>query len=164
MHQSYVLNEITLTPSSRPFYFMYQCMCYPLFSVGNRSTVRKIFFNGAILVSGSKSLWPGWEHVVVIHYIISLSIPRFLCRPTAFCSTCWSHGTSERSLQGKQRICRCNSPSAHFHVSWLSDFIFYPKPLYKSPHQSFFYSFITILPSESGVTLHYSQTWGNRNL
>jgi hypothetical protein len=27
------------------------------------------------------------------------------------------------------------------------------KPLYKSLHQSFFYSFITILPSESGVTL-----------
>ena len=50
----------------------------------------------------------------------------------------------------------CNSGSAHFHVSWLSDFIFYPKPLYKSLHQSFFYSFITILPSESGVTLHYS--------
>ena len=48
------------------------------------------------------------------------------------------------------------SASAHFHVSWLSDFIFYPKPLYKSLHQSFFYSFITILPSESGVTLHYS--------
>ena len=23
--------------------------------------------------------------------------PRFLCRPTAFCSTCWSRGTSERS-------------------------------------------------------------------
>jgi hypothetical protein len=52
--------------------------------------------------------------------------------------------------------CRCNSASAHFQVSWLSDFIFYPKPLYKSLHQSFFYSFITILPSESGVTLDYS--------
>jgi hypothetical protein len=38
----------------------------------------------------------------------------------------------------------------------LSDFIFYQKPLYKSLHQSFFYSFITILPSESGATLHYS--------
>jgi hypothetical protein len=38
-----------------------------------------------------------------------------------------------------------NSGPAHFHVSWLSDFIFYPKPLYKSLHQSFFYSFITIL-------------------
>ena len=56
----------------------------------------------------------------------------------------------------KQRICRCNSCSTHFHVSQLSDFIFYPKPLYKSLHQSFFYSFITILPAESGVTLHYS--------
>ena len=31
------------------------------------------------------------------------------------------------------------------------------KRLYKSLHQSFFYSFITILPSESGVTLHYSR-------
>jgi hypothetical protein len=49
-----------------------------------------------------------------------------------------------------------NSGSAHFHVSWLFDFIFYQKPLYKSLPQSFFYSFITILPSESGVTLHYS--------
>jgi hypothetical protein len=28
--------------------------------------------------------------------------------------------------------------------------------IYKSLHQSFFCSFITILPSESGVTLHYS--------
>jgi hypothetical protein len=56
----------------------------------------------------------------------------------------------------KQRICLSNSWSAHFHVLSLSDFIFYQKPLYKSLHQSFFYSFITILPSESGVTLHYS--------
>ena len=81
---------------------------------------------------------------------------RFLCRPTAFFSTCWSCGTSESSIYGKQRIFPCNSALAHFHVSWLSDFIFYPKPIYKSLHQSFFYSFITILPSESGVTLHYS--------
>ena len=82
--------------------------------------------------------------------------PRFLCRPTAFCSTCWSHWTSERSPYGKQRICRCNYASAHFHVSWISNFIFYPQSLYKSLHQSFFYSFMTILPSESGITLHYS--------
>ena len=54
------------------------------------------------------------------------------------------------------RLAGSNSGSAHFHVSWLSDFIFYPKPLYKFLHQSFFYSFITILPSESGVTLEYS--------
>jgi hypothetical protein len=59
-------------------------------------------------------------------------------------------------IKKKQLICLSSSGSAHFHVSWLSDFIFYQKPLYKSLHQSFFYSFITILPSESGVTLHYS--------
>jgi hypothetical protein len=59
--------------------------------------------------------------------------------------------TSESSTYRKQRICPCNSALAHFHVSWLSNFIFYPKPLYKSLHQSFFYSFITILPSESGA-------------
>jgi hypothetical protein len=52
-----------------------------------------------------------------------------------------------------------NSGFAHatlpLHISTFrdSDFIFYPKPLYKSLHQSFFYSFITILPSESGVTM-----------
>jgi hypothetical protein len=69
---------------------------------------------------------------------------------------CYSRGTSESYAYGKQRICFSNSGSAHFHVSWLSDFIFYQKPLYKSLHQSFFYSFITILPSESGATLHYS--------
>jgi hypothetical protein len=44
----------------------------------------------------------------------------------------------------KTADCPCNSALAHFHVSWLSDFIFYPKPLYKLLHQSFFYSFITI--------------------
>jgi hypothetical protein len=38
---------------------------------------------------------------------------------------CW---TSESSTYGKQRICRCNSASTHLNVSWLSDFIFYPKP------------------------------------
>jgi hypothetical protein len=70
--------------------------------------------------------------------------------------TCCSRGTSESYAYGKQQICFSNSWSAHFHVSWLSDFIFYQIPLYKSLHQSFFYSFITILPSESGVTLHYS--------
>ena len=51
---------------------------------------------------------------------------------------------------------RLSSYHNSFFPSWLSDFIFYQKPLYKSLHQSFFYSFITILPSESGVTLHYS--------
>jgi len=69
---------------------------------------------------------------------------------------CCSRGTSEGCAYGKQLICLSNSWSAHFHVSWLSNFIFYRKPLYKSLHQWFFYSFMTILPSESGVTLHYS--------
>ena len=64
-----------------------------------------------------------------------------------------SVGRQRALLYGKQRICPCNFALAYFHVSWLSDFIFYPKPLYKSLHQSFFYSFITILPSESGVTM-----------
>ena len=68
-------------------------------------------------------------------------------------STCCSRGTSDSSTYGKQRIYLSNSWSAHFHVSWLSDFIFYQKPLYKSLHQSFVYSFITILSSESGVFL-----------
>ena len=54
---------------------------------------------------------------------------------------------------------RFASPTLGRHISTFRGyqiFIFYPKPLYKSFHQSFFYSFITILPSESGVTLHYS--------
>jgi hypothetical protein len=31
--------------------------------------IKKLFFNGANLVSGSKSLWPDWEHVVVIRRV-----------------------------------------------------------------------------------------------
>ena len=50
-----------------------------------------------------------------------------------------------------------NSGSANFHVSWLSDFIFYPKPLYKSLHQSIFYSFITILPSDLAILTEWWQ-------
>ena len=84
--------------------------------------------------------------------------PRFSSVVRRLFSTCWSRGTSESSTYGKQRICLSNSWSAHFHVLWLSDFIFYQKPLYKSLHQSFFYSFVTILPSESGVTPQSVQT------
>ena len=84
---------------------------------------------------------------------ISPSIsPRFLCRLTDFMDLLQPWDV--RGLY--MLICLSNSASAHFHVSWLSDFIFYQKPLYKSLHQSFFYSFITILPSERGVTLYYS--------
>ena len=45
-------------------------------------------------------------------------------------------------------------PTLVRHVSWLSDFIFYPKPLYKSLHQSVFYSFIAILPTGVRGTDH----------
>jgi hypothetical protein len=38
--------------------------------------------------------WCTW--FVLILFLLCDS-PRFLCRPTAFCSTCWSRGTSERS-------------------------------------------------------------------
>ena len=81
--------------------------------------------------------------------------PRFLCPTTLYIIA--------RAVELQSAIYTENSwfaspalGSAHFHVSWLSDFINYQKPLYKSLHQSFFYSFITILPSESSVTLHYS--------
>ena len=91
----------------------------------------------------------------IYNHICEQVSPRFFCCPTTFFPICWSRGTSESSTYGKQLICPCNSALAHFHVSWLSDFIFYPKPLYKSLHQSFFYSFITIFCSESSVRLHY---------
>jgi hypothetical protein len=35
--------------------------------------------------------------VLLNHFSHSVYSPKFLCRPTAFCSTCWSRGTSERS-------------------------------------------------------------------
>jgi hypothetical protein len=55
---------------------------------------------------------------------------------------CRSRGTSESYAYGKQRICFSNSGSAHFHVSWLSDSIFYQKPLYKSLHVPIIFLFI----------------------
>ena len=42
-------------------------------------------------------------------------------------SCCCRSGT-ERDACGGQRICFSNSGSAHFHVSWLSDFVFCHKP------------------------------------
>ena len=80
---------------------------------------------------------------------------RFFCRPMAFFD--WLSPWDVRELYiRKTADLPSNSGSAYFHVSWLFDFIFYQKPLYKSLHQSFLYSFITILLLESGVTLHYS--------
>ena len=86
---------------------------------------------------------------------LSFCSPRFLCRLTAFMDLLQPWDVRALYIR-KPRICLSSSWSAHFHVSWLSDFIFYQKPLYKSLHQSLFYSFITILPSESSVTLHYN--------
>jgi hypothetical protein len=116
------------------------CQCY----VGIFISVIPAFFYCVNYITywllSTEILWRAVEHhTCTIYDIICYRSPRFLCRPTAFFRL------------GKQRICPCNSALAHFHVSWVSDFIFYRKPLYKSLHQSFFYSFITILPSESGV-------------
>ena len=81
--------------------------------------------------------------------------PRFSAVRWLFFRLAGAVGRQRALLYGKQRICPCNFALAYFHVSWLSDFIFYLKPSYKSLHQSFFYSFITILASESGVALDY---------
>ena len=81
---------------------------------------------------------------------------RFLCRPTTLYIIA-------RAVERQSTIYTENSgfasPTLGQHISTFRGyqiFIFYQKPLYKLLHQSFFYSFITILPSESGVTLHYS--------
>ena len=52
--------------------FMYhnECMYYPFFFSGYQIDSKQIFNNGLNLASGSKSLWPDWKHVVVIHCII----------------------------------------------------------------------------------------------
>ena len=39
-----------------------------------------------------------------------------------------SRSTTEGAIYGNHRICLTAIVSAHFHVSWLSDFIFYHKP------------------------------------
>ena len=54
--------------------------------------------------------------------------PRFLCRPTTLYIIARAIGRQERNIYGKQLICLTSSGSAHFHVSWLSDFINYQKP------------------------------------
>ena len=82
--------------------------------------------------------------------------PRFLCRPTAFFFDLLEPWNVRELYIRKTADLPLQLCVDTFHVSWLSDFIIYQKPLYKSLHQWFFYSFIIILPSESGVTLHYS--------
>jgi len=81
--------------------------------------------------------------------------PRFLCRSTTIYILLLSLNVRALAIN-KTADFPPHLNFDTFHVLWLSDFIFYPKPSYISLHQSFFYSFITILPSESGVTLHYS--------
>jgi hypothetical protein len=54
----------------------------------------------------------------------STSSPRFLCRPTAFFSTCWSRWTSESSTYGKQRICL---QGGKLHIIILYSSTFYKK-------------------------------------
>jgi hypothetical protein len=125
--------------------------------------VTLISYHHYLKIVGNNKLWlhmqkESWNihGTKILICSITLNVVRDSSAIREHFSTCCSRGTSVSSTYGKQRICLSNSWSAHFHVSWLSDFIFYQKPLYKSLHQSFFYSFITILPSESGVTLHYS--------
>ena len=119
----------------------------------------KLVFVASVLRIESKG-WLAWNQDNVYERrhvyprtVVSVS-PRFLCRPTAFFDLLQPWDVRELYIR-KTADFPFNSGSAHFHVSWLFDFIFYQKPLYKSLHQSFFYSFITILPSESGVTLHF---------
>jgi hypothetical protein len=49
----------------------------------------------------------------------------YMC-PTIMCAS--SRSTTEGAIYGNNRICLTAIGSAHFHVSWLSDFIFYHKP------------------------------------
>ena len=119
------------------------------FSVGFETQRRRsIKERWGVKVILRKEIWSCF--IVILHITIKMRssmmsmtpITMTLVRDSSafqrlFFSTCWSRGTSESSIYEKQRICRCNSASTHFHVSWLSDFIFYPKPLYKSLHQSF---------------------------
>ena len=83
--------------------------------------------------------------------------PRFLCRSTTFYIIA-------RAVERQSAIYTENSgfasPTLGQHISTFRGyrilFSIRNPYIYKSLHQSFFYSFITILPSESGVTLHYS--------
>jgi hypothetical protein len=79
--------------------------------------------------------------LIVERHICMYVSPRFLCRPTAFFRLA--------SAMGHQRA--LHTENSGFVAATLrrhiSTFRGYRKPLYKSLHQSFFYSFITILHS-----------------
>ena len=75
-------------------------------------------------------------------------------------STCCSRRTSGSSAYGKQRIC---PPTLGQHISTFRGYLILfsiRNPYINRFTNHFFYSFITILPSESGVTLHYSTSHG----
>jgi hypothetical protein len=102
--------------------------------------------NGGIIGSKAKSCCNGVQHhflrlISCLSWIISLLI-RDSSAVWRLLWICCSRGTSESYTYGKQRICFSNSGSAHFHVSWLSDSIFYQKPLYKSLHVPIIFLFI----------------------
>jgi hypothetical protein len=125
--------EVLTTSGTYSWSFMTQIFHNGQPSRGGNLTKRNPWFSSFLV--GSNSLSRNhklWNIVSTKRNIYSICrcccSPRFLCRSMAFFSTCWSRGTSESSTYGKKWICRCNSVSTHFHISWLSDFIFYPKP------------------------------------
>ena len=78
---------------------------------------------------------------------------RFLCCPTAFFLLLEPWDIRKTADLPLQLLVSTFPRFVAIRFYFLSET---PKPLNKSLHQSFFYSFITILPSESGVTLHCS--------
>ena len=107
--------------------------------------------------SSSSSSFDGFSILSQYPTSITEFSPRFLCRSTAFFFLDLLEPWDVRELYIRKtadlpmQLCLCTFPRFV-----AIGFPFLPKPLYKSLHQSFFYSFITVLPSESGVTLHYS--------
>jgi hypothetical protein len=139
---------VTFTSADKCAFLLFQCFFNVVWVSGYCLMPTQQFFNYIMVIlcsfalilrrSNKYQIYNLWFYLIWTRGMHRGS-PRFLCCLTVFFPTCWNRGMSESSTYGKQRICCCNSVSTHFHVSWLSDFIFYPKPLYKSLHQSFFY-------------------------
>ena len=93
-----------------------------------------------------------WGNTTIYMYAIS---PRFLCRPTAFFFFARAVGR-QRALHKENS--GFASPTLDRYISMFCGYqiLFSIRNPYINHYQSFFHSFITILPSESGVTLHYS--------
>ena len=84
----------------------------------------------------------------------------FVCFPSSRDSSAvrrlfvWLAGAVGRQSALHKENSGFSSPTPCLHISMFGGyqiFIFYPKPLYKSLHQSFFYSFIIILLSLSNI-------------